>query len=113
MADADLIPMHPDPIPDVVQVDPNAGVRFTPNELRALKAESGQSMTDLFQDGDDADRTQVMVWLALRRQGRIVAWDRCGDIACDLVTEPPDPTPAASLTSSPPSADSGASGLPK
>jgi hypothetical protein len=106
LADADLIRM-PEPIPDVIRVDPNAGVRFTPNELRALKAESGQSMTELFQDGDDADRTQVMVWLALRRQGRIVAWDRCGDIAVDLVSDPPDPSSAASLTSSPHSADSG------
>jgi len=112
LADADLIHL-PEPIPDSVRIDPTGGIRFSPNELRDLRVTSGRSMTELFQDGDDADRMQAMAWLELRRRGHRVTWDAAGDVAVELVTPTPDPTTGDSSTSSQPSADSGASPLPK
>jgi len=107
MADADVVRM-PEQLPELVRVDPSAGIRFTPNQLRALKAETGRTMTDLLgEDGDDEDRMQAMVWLELRRQGKAVPWDRCGDVALEFTLPTPDPTTGGSSTESPRSAGSG------
>lgn len=99
MAEAGIVAL-PTPQPNSVTFDANAGVRFTPNELRALKAETGRSMTDLLgPDADDADRMQTIGWLNLRRQGTPRPWDECGDVSIEIQIEPPDPTTAAPLTS--------------
>ena len=70
MAARDLIPV---PEPLTVVLTEATGVRFSPNELRALKAETGRSMTDLLgPEADDADRMQTIAWLRLRRDGNPV-----------------------------------------
>jgi len=101
MAHADLTAVDaPPPVPDVVEIDPGAlSVRMSPNELRQLKAETGRNLGDLLgEDGDDADRLQTTVWLQLRRDGIVVPWDRCGDIAIEFVASSPDPTNGGSTT---------------
>lgn len=91
MAAPDVIPM-PEPLPESIAIEAT-GIRFTPNELRALKAETGRSMTELMgPDADEADRMQTLAWLNLRRDGRAVPWDKCGDVAMEFETPaPPDP----------------------
>ena len=83
-----------EPPQDIVTITQQTGVRFTPNELRGLKAETGRSLNELMgEDADDADRMQTLAWLRLRREGRTVPWEECGDIEVELrVEEPPDPT---------------------
>lgn len=98
----------PEKIPDVVRISTKAGARFTPNEIRLLKAETGKTMEQLFgEKGDDADKMQTLVWLQLRREGIHVDWDACGDIAFEGVEEPADPTSSGPSTTSPASATSG------
>jgi hypothetical protein len=95
MAEPDVIPM-PERMPEEVVIQATAGVRFTPNELRALKEETGRSMTELMgPEADDADRMQTLAWLRLRRDGHPVVWEALGDIAIEVaVAELPDPTSA-------------------
>ena len=100
----------PTPLPASVRVAGDAPLRFTPNELAMIRAQTGQTITDLL-DGDD--RWRVIAWLRLRRVGYPdVQWDELGDIEIELVaTEdqaPRDPTDARSSTTSPPSAGIGA-----
>jgi hypothetical protein len=105
-------PMHavPDPLPASVQVAGDAPLRFTPNELAMIRAQTGQTITDLL-DGDD--RWRVIAWLRLRRIGYPgVQWDQLGDLEIELVvtaTAPaPDPTVERSSMISPRSAGTGA-----
>jgi hypothetical protein len=94
-------------VPESVQLT-LAGMRFAPNDLRDLKAETGRSLTDLTgEDADDADRFQTMAWLRLRRQGVRVPWAECGDIELDFEVEQEDPTSGGRSMSLPASADSG------
>jgi hypothetical protein len=96
MAEPELIHM-PERIPEVVTVTQTSGVRFTPNELRVLKAETGKTMTQLMgPEADDADRMQTIAWLRLRRDGHAVKWEDCGDIAIDIEVAADDPTPTVS-----------------
>jgi hypothetical protein len=109
MASTDLIPTDAPPngaeLPTFVRV--SATPRLSPNELRVLKAMTGRTLETLM--NDEADAMQAMVWLALRRAGHHdVTWDQAGDVEADMTPEPPDPTPAASSMTSPPSAASGA-----
>ena len=82
-------------VPDFIVISGAAGFRLSPNQIRALKAETGKTLTELMgDDADDADRMQSMVWLQLRREGRTVKWDECGDVAVDYEEALPDPTSA-------------------
>jgi len=69
MADADLNPppLHaaPPPLPDPIPVDLSQPLRFTPKQLRELKAQTGRTFTELFAD----DPFTVTAWLRLRREG--------------------------------------------
>lgn len=96
-------------LPSSVVVTDQPDMRLTPNQMRALKAETGKTLEDLMGEGaDEADRLQAMVWLELRRQGYSAAWDEIGDVAVEFKPSEPDPTSGERSTSSPPSADSGA-----
>jgi hypothetical protein len=101
----------PERLPDSIEVSQNPDLRMTPNQVRALKAETGKTLGELMgeeEGGDDADRLQVIVWLELRRRGIEVRWDQCGDVAIEFKEEAVDPTNGEPSTSSPPSAASGA-----
>jgi len=100
MAESEVIRL-PEPEPEElivgsVEVDPS-GVRFTPNELRALKAESGRTFTELTgPDADDADRMQALGWLAVRRDGRPMPWAAAAELEIVFRSPEdaaPDPTP--------------------
>ena len=77
---------------------------MTPNEMRALKEETGRPLSDLL-GGDPEnmdlapDRLQAMVWVALRRAGYDASWDDAGDVRPDMSEVTPDPTRPASLNS--------------
>jgi len=93
MADPDVIPMPRQP--GMVTIESTDGVRFTPNELRRLKAETGRTMTELLgPDADDGDRMQTLAWLHLLREGTPIQWDACGDVAIEIKVAQPDPTNA-------------------
>jgi hypothetical protein len=87
----------PTPLPDTITIsgDPSA-MRWTPNEMRALKAASGRTMTELLGEGaDDADRMQALVWLRLYQDGHQPDWEAAGDVAIVYQEAPePDPTTA-------------------
>jgi hypothetical protein len=108
MADADLIqmPHPPPPLPDVIRIDPNQPLRFTPKELRILKAQTGHDFATLMQ----AEGPVVMAWFRLRREG----WPdlRYADLeGCDFEIGEPgvaDPLSGPPPTTSPPSAGTGA-----
>jgi hypothetical protein len=92
MAEADVVDM-PERAPLSITIEAAQSVRFTPNEIRALKAETGRSLTELLgPEADDGDRMQTLVWLRLLRDGRGIAWDECGDVAIEVQVEPPDPS---------------------
>jgi len=83
----------PERLPDEVTITQTSGARFTPNEIRKLKAETGKTMTELMgPEADDADRMQTLVWLRLIREGHEVTWAACADIAINVEVEPDDPT---------------------
>jgi hypothetical protein len=115
MAETDAVtPLRREPLPEYVNVDPATmatTTRLAPNELRALKAQTGKGMNELLGEGaDDADRLQTLVWLRVRRDlGRAdVTWAECGDVAVGFEATPADPTSAPGETSSLPSAGTGA-----
>jgi len=67
MADADLVPMpeRATPLPDPIRFDMGQPLRFTPKELRILRAQTGRTFTDLMQE----EAPVVMAWFRLRREG--------------------------------------------
>jgi hypothetical protein len=74
MADTNLSAM-PDPPPDrtpplpaVIRLDPNAPLRFSPLEMRILKAQTGREFSELMQD-DDGAKFMTLAWFRLRREG--------------------------------------------
>ena len=94
MADPDVITLPPR-TPTTVSVDVGGGVRFSPNELRVLRAETGKGFTELMgPDAEDEDRMQTLAWLQMRRDGNPVRWDECGDIEMAVSATTPDPTTA-------------------
>jgi len=108
MADADVTPMPerpPPPLPSPIQIDPNQPLRFTPKELRILKAQTGRDFATLMQ----LEAPVVLAWFKLRREG----WPdlRYGDLEdCEFeIGEPADVDPlnVTPPTGSPPSAGSG------
>lgn len=96
-------------VPDVLRLSSEIGMRFSPNDIRELKAETGKRLSELTGEGaDEADQMQTMAWLRLRREGQNVRWADCGDIAIEFeVDQEPDPMNVARSTSSPSSASSG------
>ena len=110
MADADLVtpPLHaaPPPLPVPIHVDLSQPLRFTPKQLKELKAQTGRTFTELFAD----DPFTVTAWLRLRREG----WPslRYADLE-DCVIEAGagsvglDPLNVTPQTGSPPSVGSG------
>jgi hypothetical protein len=77
---------------------------MTPNELRALKEETGRPLGELIGgDVDDMDkapdRIQSLVWVALRRAGYDVSWQDAGDVRPDMTEAMVDPTSSASSSS--------------
>lgn len=110
MAEADLNPppLHaaPLPLPVPIHVDLTQPLRFTPKQLKELKAQTGRTFSELFAD----DPFTVTAWLRLRREGwptlRYADLEDCvieagagGDAVSPLNVTPP--------TGSPPSAGSG------
>ena len=96
-------------LPDSIRVASD----WTPNELRALKVETGRPLSDLIGGAEDdmdkaPDRIQSLVWIALRRAGYACTWDEAGDVRPDMTEAPPDPTNPVSSSSSSFSAGSGA-----
>ena len=72
-------------LPDTIKVVQD----MTPNELRALKEETGRPLGELIggdaEDMDKApDRIQSLVWVALRRAGYDVSWQDAGDVRPDM-----------------------------
>lgn len=66
---------------------------MSPNDMRALKAETGRTLSDLMEGDDDADRVQAVVWLRLRREGYELTWEDAGAVAVEFrEDDPPDPT---------------------
>ena len=61
---------------------------LTPNEMRALKAQTGKPLGELL-GGDEndmeqaPDRIQALVWVGLRRAGYQASWDQAGDVSPD------------------------------
>lgn len=84
-------------LPDSVKLTTTAGTRFTPNELRKLKAETGRTMTELLgPEADDGDKMQTLAWLMLTRDGYALSWSECGDIHIEIEVPADDPTSAGS-----------------
>lgn len=81
------------------------GVRMSANQMRALKAETGKTLTELM--GDEVDAMQATVWLQKRREGSPVTWDEAGDIELSFAEAEPDPGNGGGSPSSPPSATTG------
>jgi hypothetical protein len=97
-------------LPESITVTQSPDVHLSPNQMRALKAETGKTLEELMgAEADEADRMQAMIWLELRRQGHDARWDQVGDVYVEFVPEPPDPTRTDDSESSPPSAASGGS----
>jgi hypothetical protein len=93
MADPDRVVNLPRSLPDQIRVAQD----FTPNELRALKQETGRDLSELLggdpEDMDKApDRIQSLVWIALRRAGYECTWIEAGDVRPDMTEMVVDPT---------------------
>ena len=98
----------PERLPTEVTVSQKPDVRFSPNQMRQLKAETGQTMNDLMGEGaTEENRMQGLVWLELKRLGYDPSWDEAGDVVVKFEADEPDPTSAAPLTTSPDSAGFG------
>lgn len=80
---------EPNGVPAFVELMQGGALGFTPNELRLLKLTTGKTLQEM----DEADTTQVAVWVKLRREGHDVSWDRCGDVEVRYV--PVDPPSSA------------------
>ena len=84
------------PLPATVAI--SQAMSLTPNDMRQLKAETGQPLSELLGGGDaedlDAapDRIQALVWIQLRRNGYAPSWDEAGDVAPDFTPEAVDPS---------------------
>jgi len=98
----------PSTLPETITITGQPDVRMTPNQMRALKAETGHTLEELMGDtADDADRMQTLVWLELRRHGHNARWSEVGDVGVEFQSEPPDPTTSGGSPSLPDSAATG------
>jgi hypothetical protein len=83
------------PLPESIRVDTNP--RFSPNELRVMKAQTGRSLDSIMNEPENA--VQAMIWKALRRAGFDPTFDECADVEAEFPTpEPPDPFTGAPST---------------
>jgi hypothetical protein len=55
----------PLPLPAVIHVDANQPLRFSPKEMRLLKAQTGRAFTELLVE----EAPVLMAWFRLRREG--------------------------------------------
>ena len=93
MVESENVKALPKALPESVVVRGTADVRMSPNDMRALKAETGRTLTALMEGDDDADRMQAVVWLRLRRDGYELSWEDAGTVAIEFQGEDtPDPT---------------------
>jgi hypothetical protein len=85
-----------------------AGLKFTPRELKLVKAAYGRSLIQILQDDESDDRFTVVAWLRLRRNGREVELADMDDVLIDLEQpDAPDPTTPPLSPTSPSSVFSG------
>ena len=91
------------PLPEAVYVSNSA--RFTPNQLRQLRAVSGIGLEQVM--GDEANVFQAMIYFKLWRMGYEPSWEACGYVSAILEDEPQDPSSPESVTTSQPSAATG------
>jgi hypothetical protein len=105
----DAQPVSRLPLPREVTIPTSAAEMMpTPREMRELKQTSGLRLEYLFGEESDLDeKTQMMIWLQLRRQGFEVTWDEAADVQPVQEVEQPDPTSGASSKTSPPSVATG------
>lgn len=82
------------PLPEAVYVS-NAA-RFTPNQLRQVRAVSGIPLEQVM--GDEANVFQAMIYFKLTREGYEPTWEDCGNVYAILEEEPEDPTYPESVT---------------
>jgi hypothetical protein len=109
MGNPEQVSELPRPLPTEIEISGTPDVRLAPNDMRALKEETGKTLDELMGEAaDETDRMQAMIWLELRRRGYRPSWDEAGDVAFAIKPEQPDPTSGAPSPSSPPSAASGA-----
>jgi len=97
MAESDVIPLPPRQLPATILIPTDVTEGLTPREMRELKDASGQRLDYLL--GPDADwdeKTQVGVWIALKRAGYDPTWDDTLDVRPVQEQAPPDPTSAGS-----------------
>jgi hypothetical protein len=96
--------------PSEVSLTPqDRNVRFTPRELAAIKERYGRALSALVDDDESDDKLVVLAWLKLRREGWQLDLDDMLDIVVSLEGDgATDPTSGTPLTTSPPSAGSGA-----
>ena len=97
MAEAEQVVNLPRPLPEKVAVPQS----LTPNEMRALKAQTGKPLGELL-GGDEndmeqaPDRIQALVWCGLKRAGYQATWEQAGDVAADTGAVVTDPTNSGS-----------------
>jgi hypothetical protein len=95
-------------LPDTVVLTQAPDMRFSPNDIRQLKLQTGKTLTELTgENAEEADQMQTMAWLRLRRLGHQVDWNACGDVTLEFQTETPDPTNSEPSKDSPLSATTG------
>jgi hypothetical protein len=101
---------------EAVVIDPNRPLRMTPDAMRALKAATGRTFTDLLQDEDPATQFQVAAFATLYRRAApdhippaVELWERAArtEVVFDASAITLDPITGAASTISPPSVDSG------
>jgi hypothetical protein len=85
-----------------------ASPRFTPRELRLIRAQTGRTFSQVMGDEDSDDKFIVFAWLKLRRDGHQIEWDEMDDVVISLTSDEPDPTNGRPGTTSPSSAATGA-----
>lgn len=97
----------PPPLPDVVRIAGDSKLRFTPRELRLIREQTGQTLTDLMQE----EVVTLTAWLKLRRNGwPDVQWSDLDDLDIEFVAteaDVADPLSGPPTTTSPPSAGTG------
>jgi hypothetical protein len=99
MADTENVSKLPElapEIPDFLRIEGTPSVRISANTMRALKAETGRTMTELMSEtASEEDRMQTMAWLEARRQGLDISWADAGAVDLEFSGAAPDPTNVA------------------
>jgi len=97
MAEPDVIQLPARQLPETIEIPTDVTEGLTPREMRELKDASGQRLDYLL--GPDADwdeKTQVGVWIALKRAGYDPSWDDTLDVRPVQQPATPDPTSGGS-----------------